>query len=600
MHSEMSSNALNELIHDILVFILKYNWIYNFQWIGDLFKIEGNYPNIRISSVLDKLPASWKDVLQTASLQELQMFVAGTSNLSQWPNDLLHFSLKCRQMTRLLSQYIIFTSNDYHHHDHHIPLIPGCYFNPRSMCTDLIECLQTSQIERNYLLKMPKKKSYELKQMSTLIQSILLSIVNNDNNNENSDSVNLSHDVFNFKELDLNNKHVGDNFQIVPLINKESIQNNVIKDPNYKIPLTIVDIGSGLGYLSNYIAYCFIQMYGNNSFTKPQIISIECNESLHLKALTNLTHCDSLFHVKSFTSIVERLLFRVESSSLDLLQTKLSHLIPDRNYLLLGLHCCGDLSQSMIELFHKDCSAQIILLVGCCYHKMTLDRFPMSVYLRKNMLSCDIAFIEKCISTATLRLACQHSPLTWLNWTEVDANKHRIRLLARIILDMILIRYDYLSSTVGQQQRQQHILCKRFDPIQHCVTIKNLLTTNDIHFDDVYSHIITFWEEHLSDILDCSRPVSKDLCFTNYRDYFEHIWNLIPGLLALQQLFQPLLETLILFDRLWCLREQVNINGESTKEYSYQYSGYIRIFDPKISPRCMALLVCKKKLMCKY
>ncbi|KAH8857798.1 RRNAD1-like [Schistosoma japonicum] len=591
----MSSNALNELIHDVLMFILEYNWIYNFQWIGDLFKIEGNSPNVRMSSVLDKLPTSWKDVLQTASLQELQMFVAGTSNSSQWPNDLLHFSLKCRQMTRLLSQYIIFASNNYHHHHQQQQLIPGCYFNPRSMCTDLIECIQASQIERNYLLKMPKKKSYELKQLSTLIQTILLSIVNNNNKNQNGDSVNLSHDAFNFKELDVNNKHIGDNFQTVPLISKESLQNNGVKDPNYKFPLTIVDIGSGLGYLSNYIAYSFIKMYGDDSFTKPKIISIECNESLHLKALTNLTHFDSVFQVKSLNSMVERLLFRVESSNLDLLQTKLSHLIADRNYLLLGLHCCGDLSQSMIELFHKDCSAQIILLVGCCYHKMTLDRFPMSVYLRKNMLNCDIAFIEKCISTATLRLACQHSPLTWLNWTEVDANKHRIRLLARIILDMILIKCDYLSSTVGQQQqRQQHILCKRFDPIQHCVTIKNLLTTSDIHFDNIYPHIITFWEEHLSDIVDCSRPISKDLFFTDYRDYFEHIWNLIPGLLALQQLFQPLLETLILFDRLWCLREQININGESAEEYSYQYSGYIRIFDPKISPRCMALLVCKK------
>ncbi|VDP47735.1 unnamed protein product [Schistosoma mattheei] len=253
----MSSNSLNELIHNLLIFILEYNWIYNFQWIGDLCKINKDSSNLCISPIIDTLPTSWKNVLKSASLQELQMFVLGTSNLSHWPNNLINLSIKCRQFTRLLFQYIIFKSNKQ---------FPCCYFNSNSICTDLITC-----------------------------------------------------------------------------------------------------------YLSNYIGYHLILKYGD-LFTEPQIIAVECDEGLHFKALTNLSQYNSIFQVKSLTSVVKRLLFRVESTNLDLLQTRLYQFTSGYNYLLLGLHCCGDLSQSMIELFHQDCSAKILLLVGCCYHKMTVEK----------------------------------------------------------------------------------------------------------------------------------------------------------------------------------------------------------------------------------
>ncbi|CAH8598232.1 unnamed protein product [Schistosoma bovis] len=568
----MSSNSLNELIHNLLIFILEYNWIYNFQWIGDLCKINKDSSNLCISSIIESLPTSWKNVLKSASLQELQMFVLGTSNLSHWPNSLINLSIQCRQFTRLLFQYMIFKSNKQ---------FPCCYFNSNSICTDLIKCIQMNNIEKNYLLKLSKKKSYELKQILILIQTILLSVVNN---------------IFHFNEFLLNNEHISDHFQNIPLISNELIENSIMKDGNSSIPLKIVDIGSGLGYLSNYIGYHLILKYGD-LFTEPQIIAVECDEGLHLKALTNLSQYNSIFQVKSLTSVVKRLLFRVESTNLDLLQTRLYQFTSGYNYLLLGLHCCGDLSQSMIELFHQDCSAKILLLVGCCYHKMTVEKFPTSDYLRKAMLNCDMNFIEKCITPATLRLACQHSPLTWLNWTELDANKHRIRVLARIILDLILIKYNNLSMVFERY--------KRLDPVTQCDAIKKLLATNyhendandnprSLHFNDVYPHIINFWQKYLADILCSNQSTNSDLCFTEYRDYFEQIWNLIPGLLALQQLFQPLLETIVLFDRLWYLREYGNVNGKYDQDDPYQYSGYIRIFDPVLSPRCMALLVCKK------
>ncbi|CAI2725859.1 unnamed protein product, partial [Schistosoma spindalis] len=69
----MSSDSLNDLIHNLLMFILEYNWIYNFQWIGDLCKSNKDSSHLCISStIIENLPKSWKTVLMTASLQKLQ------------------------------------------------------------------------------------------------------------------------------------------------------------------------------------------------------------------------------------------------------------------------------------------------------------------------------------------------------------------------------------------------------------------------------------------------------------------------------------------------------------------------------------------------
>ena len=47
---------------------------------------------------------------------------------------------------------------------------------------------------------------------------------------------------------------------------------------------------------------------------------------------------------------------------------------------------CGDLSEAILKLFLTDCSAEMLVLVGCCYHKMNIKRvslFSVSVIFWK-------------------------------------------------------------------------------------------------------------------------------------------------------------------------------------------------------------------------
>ena len=83
--------------------------------------------------------------------------------------------------------------------------------------------------------------------------------------------------------------------------------------------------------------------------------------------------------------------------------------------LLVGLHACGDLSCSTLNLFVSNPAIHGLSLVSCCYHKMT--QFPISkafkesIFEYKDIRSCNNDSMNErlsCLSSPhTLRLASQ-------------------------------------------------------------------------------------------------------------------------------------------------------------------------------------------------
>ena len=78
---------------------------------------------------------------------------------------------------------------------------------------------------------------------------------------------------------------------------------------------------------------------------------------------------------------------------------------------LIGLHCCGDLTPTLLSLMttppHTSLTSAVI--VPCCYHKMsaineqTITNFPLSQYYKREMSSCNVMSFN----TFALRLAAQ-------------------------------------------------------------------------------------------------------------------------------------------------------------------------------------------------
>ncbi|CAL8088516.1 unnamed protein product [Calicophoron daubneyi] len=372
--------------------------------------------------------------------------------------------------------------------------------------------------------------------------------------------------------------------------------------PNFRY---VVDIGSGLGHLPNSIARRLIndtngccsqkdnvsQMESvgnadsNNSFKPVCVIAVECNESMHIKACRSI---DKTLQDNGVAELglqhIERLLFRVEASDLDKLKSEITTAFLRRqrvtdeesvepsappDYLVCGLHCCGDLGPSVIRLFNSHQQARSLLLVGCCYHKMALDTFPMSPLLREAMSQL-VQLGTSLITESTFRLACQWSPCSWFTWCARDFNKHRLQFVGRTLLSHL---QRHSKKSVITKERKS----RRKNPSE-IVGIKQLLDNPNLAFAQILPLLLAELCTELE--LD-----SEEMLSIIPATELEHLWTLTPGILAIQQLLQPLLEALILADRVWAVR---SATGDGC------YAGLVRLFEPHVSPRCIALVACRK------
>ena len=74
---------------------------------------------------------------------------------------------------------------------------------------------------------------------------------------------------------------------------------------------------------------------------------------------------------------------------------------------LVGLHACGDLSNSTLKLFVSNAEIQGLSLVSCCYHKMI--RFPLSTVFKQRIIA-DRHTDSSENSNASDKLSCLKSP----------------------------------------------------------------------------------------------------------------------------------------------------------------------------------------------
>lgn len=114
---------------------------------------------------------------------------------------------------------------------------------------------------------------------------------------------------------------------------------------------------------------------------------------------------------------------------------------------MTGLHTCGDLTVDAIRLFFQLVSVKLLVLVPCCYHKMSLvkdtaviggkfSNFPLSsslCHLIHSTAFCDsLSFLRR----PFLRLASQETPARWQQWSEEDHKQHSLQVMARAVLQL--------------------------------------------------------------------------------------------------------------------------------------------------------------------
>ncbi|KAH8271527.1 hypothetical protein KR018_004251 [Drosophila ironensis] len=225
---------------------------------------------------------------------------------------------------------------------------------------------------------------------------------------------------------------------------------------------------------------------------------------------------------------------------------------------LTGLHTCGNLAATCLQVFHEQPDCHILCNIGCCYHllrerystqeffgnKALMDMqtdfgFPLSQYLQERKVR---------LGRNARMLAAQSIERT------LDAKElPNISLYYRSLLEVLVSRHaPHLKNELQVGKVRKFDGFK--DYVKKCA-------------EKLKSHWLAAVEDAELESLQQEYSMDK-----HYLDLFYLV----------RMSFAPLLESLILLDRLLYL-----------KELGYERSYLIDLFDPSISPRHFAVVAIK-------
>ncbi len=139
--------------------------------------------------------------------------------------------------------------------------------------------------------------------------------------------------------------------------------NVIINEAKTKDINTIIDIGCGKGYLTNYISLNsnlrVIGIEGDENFTNKMMLRINKIEQVYLSNQNII-----LNKAEGYTSFLTYKTTPEEFKSLSKIKS-------DENIILTGLHPCGDLTPTLMRFFKNMPQIKILIFVGCCYNKLS-------------------------------------------------------------------------------------------------------------------------------------------------------------------------------------------------------------------------------------
>ena len=313
----------------------------------------------------------------------------------------------------------------------------------------------------------------------------------------------------------------------------------------------VIDIGAGLGYVSHALGSEFgIDVIGLESVETRCHAASQRQEKLLVKSggngslmkMINFAVKDSEENEREFCRILHQFCGNGDKG-----------LHP---VCLLGLHCCGDLTPLVLKLFHRCCPSQSALVcLGCCYHRMSTvgDKFcyfPLSDSIKSVFHGMKKKYPDWKMSVFGLRLAAQETRARWREQSALEHDLHMKRVAYRAVVETALESDSIRLQNVVKNDK--------------CATIESYILA-------ALNHLVPGSEKY---------DKYKQMCTTLYSQ-FEPDFLFVEPFTALQTLFQPLLESLIITDQATHLTEM----GISAT--------IVTMFDDLISPRNLAVVATK-------
>ncbi len=375
---------------------------------------------------------------------------------------------------------------------------------------------------------------------------------------------------------------------------------------------SLVDIGCGKGYLSQALA-----MKQASSKKVMDVFAIDCNEML-------VHQCQERVDKIERTMQQELHYYAINSHlSLSMSQNQFYNLMKplidgqshsdkewNKKILMISLHSCGDLSSTMLKLFLKS-DAKSMINIGCCYHKLT-EHFDFLRRRRKEQLTDDeelsIGFplSQKLkhfrISNAGKILAC-YATLRWKNTKENEEEEseeednsaekttqqckylfkmHSFRCCFQFFITDIFNTYED-EFTLGRIPKKSSETFGGYATYAVEKLLKKMQSKNKNNEE---------MKEKMAQMKKQFEQWNEEKLNQFYTDKFGQFIqkdNLriktVECFWSLRAVLGPVIESIILVDRIWYLRE----NG-------IPFADVIRLFDPKISPRSLVVIASKVPL----
>jgi len=283
------------------------------------------------------------------------------------------------------------------------------------------------------------------------------------------------------------------------------------------------------------------------------------------------TECQSETCIKNEDELSPHFLtYILNRSNLNEFQNLISPLISGSDFALLGLHACGNLTLMLLDLF-LNTKANALISVGCCYHVLIDDSGKMGMNGNfKNIFPvsklCSSFNFE--LTWSSLKCATHASDLYRtcpLDNSMVSGNT----LFYRAVVEVVLQKY--FQGTVYKISKMNNHAYESF-PIflkQLPNKFKFKSETTPPHVTAMITDLIPEFEQSYKELESMSRRF--------------RMW------IALQNVIAPVLETMILLDRILYLEEHDGVEAN-----------FFPLFESSLSPRNMVIVASKERRLLQY
>lgn len=290
----------------------------------------------------------------------------------------------------------------------------------------------------------------------------------------------------------------------------------------------IIDAGSGLGYLSSWLAFNYnFKVLGIDS--RP--LNSESAENRLKKFAKKVKHLGMKSgNHKIHTEFID------ERTNFEYLA---HHHFPDSNQPLLtltGLHTCGSLSNNCLKIFKNVPSINSLFNIGCCYNLLEPEDFPMSQVVNRGL----------------------HFRLS-----------RNARMLAAYSADRVFSNPDVSNvAKIFYRALLEKLLEEKFGGLK----ISNLGPIKASSFEEYVNNAQIARPELFKDI-QIDEETSK-----KYFDDHANRWREMLVFYLFRMSFAPVIESVILLDKVLYLLEDESDQVQNVR--------LVKLFDPVVSPRC--------------